>query len=97
MKPIKPVVTALAMLLFASAVMAAAQDYPVECAQRDVQLVTQIEQIGEAQSVSGEIMFEAFMTVMRARRACAQGRVALGLALYDSIFRTSLVGQMRVR
>jgi hypothetical protein len=37
------------------------------------------------------------MTVMRARKACAQGRVALGLALYDSIFRTSLVGQMRVR
>jgi hypothetical protein len=97
MKPIKPVVTALAMLLFASAVMAAAQDYPVECAQRDVQLATQIEQIGEAQSVPGDIMFEAFMTVMRARKACAQGRVALGLALYDSIFRTSLVSQMRVR
>lgn len=97
MKPIKPVVTALAMLLFASAVMAAAQDYPVECAQRDVQLVTQIEQIGEAQSVPGEIMFEAFMTVMRARKACAQGRVAVALALYDSIFRTSLVSQMRVR
>ena len=96
MKPIKPVVTALAMLLFASAVMAAAQDYPVECAQRDVQLVTQIEQIGEAQSVPGEIMFEAFMTVMRARKACAQGRVAVALALYDSIFRTSLVSQMRV-
>jgi hypothetical protein len=37
------------------------------------------------------------MTVMRARKACAQGRVALGLALYDSIFRTSLVSQMRVR
>jgi len=35
--------------------------------------------------------------VMRARRACAQGRVALGLALYDSIFNTSLVSQMRVR
>lgn len=97
MKPIKPVVTALAMLLFASAVMAAAQDYPVECAQRDVQLVTQIEQIGEAQSVPGDIMFEAFMTVMRARKACAQGRVAVALALYDSIFRTSLVSQMRVR
>jgi hypothetical protein len=98
MKPIKPVVAAFALLLLASAVMpAAAQDYPVECAQRDVQLVTQIEQIGEAQSVSGEIMFEAFMTVMRARKACAHGRVAVGLALYDSIFRTSLVSQMRLR
>jgi len=98
MKPIKPVVAALALLLFASAVMpAAAQDYPVECAQRDVQLVTQIEQIGEAQSVSGEIMFEAFMTVMRARRVCSQGHVAVGLALYDSVFKTSLVNQMSAR
>jgi hypothetical protein len=98
MTPIKPVVAALALLLFASAVMpAAAQDYPVECAQRDVQVVTQIEQIGEAQTVAGEIMFEAFMIVMRARRACSQGRVAVGLALYDSVFKTSLVDQMRAR
>ena len=98
MKPIKPVVAAFALLLLASAVMpAAAQDYPVECAQRDVQLVTQIEQVGEAQSVPGEIMFEAFMTVMRARRECSQGRVAVGLALYDSVFKTSLVGQMSAR
>jgi len=97
MKPIKPVVAALALLLFASAVMAAAQDYPVECAQRDVQLVTQIEQIGEAQSVPGDIMFEAFMTVLRARAACSEGRVAAGLALYDSVFKTSLAGEMLVR
>ena len=97
MRSIKPVVTALALLVFASSVSATtAQTYPVECAQRDVQVVTQIEQIGEAQSVPGEIMFEAFMTVMRARKACAQGRVAVALALYDSIFRTSLVSQMRV-
>jgi len=98
MPPIKPVIAAFALAALASAAMpAAAQDHPVECAQRDVQLVTQLEQVGEAQTVPGEIMFEAFMTVMRARRACAQGRVALGLALYDSIFRTSLVSQMRVR
>lgn len=98
MQPIKPVIAAFALAAFASAATpAAAQDHPVECAQRDVQLVTQIEQIGEAQSVPGDIMFEAFMTVMRARKACAQGRVALGLALYDSIFRTSLVSQMRLR
>lgn len=97
MQPIKPVIAAFALAAFASAATpAAAQDHPVECAQRDVQLVTQIEQIGEAQSVPGEIMFEAFMTVMRARKACAQGRVAVALALYDSIFRTSLVSQMRV-
>ena len=98
MQPIKPVVAAFALAAFASAVMAAvAQDHPVECAQRDVLLVTQLEQIGEAQSVPGEIMFEAFVTVLRARAACSQGRVAAGLALYDSVFKTSLAGEMLVR
>jgi hypothetical protein len=42
-------------------------------------------------------MFEAFMTVLRARAACSQGRVAAGLALYDSVFKTSLAGEMLVR
>jgi hypothetical protein len=98
MQPIKPVIAAFALAAFASAAMpAAAQDHPVECAQRDVQLVTQLEQVGEAQTVPGEIMFEAFMTVLRARAACSQGRVAAGLALYDSVFKTSLAGEMLVR
>jgi len=98
MQPIKPVIAAFALAAFASAAMAAvAQDHPVECAQRDVQLVTQLEQVGEAQTVPGEIMFEAFMTVLRARAACSQGRVTAGLALYDSVFKTSLAGEMLVR
>lgn len=98
MQPIKPVIAAFALAAFASTAMpAAAQDHPVECAQRDVQLVTQLEQVGEAQTVPGEIMFEAFMTVLRARAACSQGRVTAGLALYDSVFKTSLAGEMLVR
>ena len=71
---------------------AAAQSFPLECALRDAQLVTQIERHGEAQDVSGEILFEAFWTMQRARDACADGRVTVGLALYDSIFKTSLAG-----
>jgi hypothetical protein len=66
----------------------------VVCAQRDVQLVTQLEQIGEAQAVPGEILYEAFRVLTRARKACKQGRVDLALALYDSIFKTSLAGQL---
>jgi hypothetical protein len=34
---------------------------------------------------------------MRARRVCSQGHVAVGLALYDSVFKTSLVNQMSAR
>ena len=71
---------------------AAAQSFPLECALRDAQLVTQIERHGEAQDVSGEILFEAFWTMQRARDACHDGRVTVGLALYDSIFKTSLAG-----
>jgi hypothetical protein len=95
MKSIKPVVAVFALLVSASfAIPAAAQNYPVVCAQRDVQLVTQLEQIGEAQSVPGEILYEAFRVLTRARRACSQGRVELALALYDSIFTTSLAGHV---
>jgi hypothetical protein len=51
--------------------------------------------LGEAQSVPGEILYEAFRVLTRARKACSQGRTALALALYDSIFKTSLAGQMQ--
>jgi hypothetical protein len=98
MKPIKPVLATFAALILASSLTsAAAQTYPVECAQRDVQLVTQMEQYGESQSVPGEILYEAFLTMARAREACSRGRVAVGLALYDSIFKTSLAGQVPAR
>ena len=95
MKSIKPVVAVFAVLVSASfAIPAAAQNYPVVCAQRDVQLVTQLEQIGEAQTVPGEIVYEAFRVLTRARRACKEGRLELALALYDSIFKTSLAGRV---
>lgn len=99
MTPIKPGIAAAALLVLAHAVIgtAAAQAYPLECAQRDVQVVTQMERYGEAQSVPGEILYEAFLSLTRARQACSQGRVAGGLALYDSIFKTSLAGQMQAR
>jgi len=84
-----------AVLAIASPV--AAQSFPLACAQRDAQLVTQIERHGVAQDVPGEILFEAFWTVKRARDACSEGRVTAGLALYDSIFKTSLAGLAEVR
>jgi hypothetical protein len=76
---------------------AGGETFPLECAQRDVQLVTQMEQYGEAQSVPGELLYEAFWTMKRARDACAEGRVMAGLALYDSIFKTSLAGWVLIR
>jgi hypothetical protein len=71
MTPIKPAVAVTALLVFAPAMIpsAAAQTYPQECAQRDVQVVTQMERYGEAQSVPGEILYEAFLALTRARQA----------------------------
>ena len=84
-------------MLAAGSATALAQSFPLDCAQRDVQLVTQMEQHGESQDVPGEILYEAYWTMKRAREACYQGRVEVGLALYDSIFRQSLAGRTQMR
>jgi hypothetical protein len=91
MSPIKAAIVAAVLLVAGPSGSLA--DYPHECALRDVQLVTQLEQQGEAQAVAGDILYEAFWTMMRARHACAEGRVSAGLALYDSIFKQSLAGR----
>jgi hypothetical protein len=97
MNPIKAATLVGTIALLVAGPAAAEQSFPLECALRDVQLVTQIEQHGEAQDVPGEILFEAFLTMKRAREACAEGRERAGLALYDSIFKTSLAGRTQVR
>ena len=85
------------VMLAAGSAGAWAQNFPLECAQRDVQLVTQMEQHGDAQDIPGEILYEAYWTMKRAREACYQGRVSVGLALYDSIFRQSLAGRTQLQ
>jgi hypothetical protein len=98
MNPIKPTILVAALALLGGGPSAAGeQSFPLECAVRDVQLVTQMEQHGEAQDVPGEILYEAFLTMKRAREACYEGRELAGLALYDSIFKTSLAGRTQMR
>jgi hypothetical protein len=55
------------------------------CAMRDVELLTSIEEHGEAQDVAGDKLAEAFFTMMAARRACAEGREHDAFAIYDSV------------
>ena len=93
MKPIKHAFLVAASTLALTGPLAAqANDVSVshECAQRDVQSVTQLEQQGEAQALPGYVLYETFMTVLRARAACNEGRVADGLALYDGIIQPVL-------
>src|SRR6266436_613943 len=55
------------------------------CAERDLQYVILIERHGEAQDIPGEVLAQAFFTMMRARKACRQGREQDAFAIYDSI------------
>src|SRR5215467_12621741 len=55
------------------------------CAERDLQFVTLIERHGEAQDIAGDMLAQAFFTMMRARKACRQGREQDAFAIYDSI------------
>jgi hypothetical protein len=97
MKSIRHAVVTLPLLVFNGPTsVAVAQTYPLECAQRDVEVVTQLEQYGEAQAVPGEILGEAFFRLQHAREACSHGRVVVvGLAVYHSIFKTSLAGKIQ--
>src|SRR5262245_35695513 len=54
-----------------------------ECAARDLKLAMLIEERGEAQDVAPDRLANAFRTMIRARQACHDGRVADALALYD--------------
>ena len=56
-----------------------------ECAVRDLRILTQIEEHGEAQDVAGEDIAAAFFTLLEARHACAAGNITQALAIYESI------------
>ena len=94
MKSIKHIIAVALLVVGPSLAPAGAQTYPLECAQRDVQVVVQIEQYGEGQSVAGELLYEAFSDLAAGARNMLARAGGGGLALYDSIFKTSLAGQV---
>jgi len=55
------------------------------CAERDLQYVILLERHGEAQDIPGEVLAQVFFTMMRARKACRQGREQDAFAIYDTI------------
>jgi hypothetical protein len=75
-------------LLGASCAIAQATSGPSLCAGRDVELVIMIEDHGAANDVAPEKLYKAGLAQMDARRACSEGRVTEGIALYDEIIRS---------
>ncbi len=57
------------------------------CAARDVEVVTLIEDYGEAGDIVSERLAKAGLDQMQARLACAAGRPEVGIAIYDDIIR----------
>lgn len=56
-----------------------------KCAERDLQVVTAIEDRGRAGDVAAETLGQAGLARIRAQETCLQGRVGAALATYDRI------------
>jgi hypothetical protein len=61
------------------------------CAGLDGRIVALLQDHDEAQDLSAEELSDASLAIVRARRACADGRSAEAMALFDSLF---LVGPL---
>jgi hypothetical protein len=75
-------------LLGASGALAQATSGPSLCPVRDVELIILIEDHGTANDIAPERLAKAGLAQMDARRACSEGRVTEGVALYDEIIRS---------
>lgn len=81
------VVDAPSKNLLADAFSAAAAERPglTACASRDLKIVISLADHGEAKDVPPEALNSAFLALVKARGACAAGRVDEAVAIYDSI------------
>jgi hypothetical protein len=75
-------------LLVAGSAGAVAQTFPLECAQRDAQIINQTEQHGDTRDMPGDIRYDGLSTMKHSRNACYLGRVVVGHAADDSAFQS---------
>jgi hypothetical protein len=74
----------LGMTLSAMA-QAQAVQFARECALKETEAITVIEDHGTAEDLPADRLSSAGLTMLRARLTCYEGRVSEALALYDSI------------
>jgi hypothetical protein len=55
------------------------------CAQKEIQVITLIEDHGAAADLASDTLGDAGVTMLRARMACYDGHVSEAVALYDQI------------
>lgn len=87
-----------AAILLAMPLPAAAESeaFPALCAERDLRLVTAIEEHGQSQDVATKYLVEAGFGLMHARKACREGREAEAFALYDRLTLTLIAGPLSI-
>jgi hypothetical protein len=73
------------MLAGLSAGEADADETILPCVQRDLQLLTFVEESGAASAVHGQTLADAVLAMVDARKSCLEGRVGDSLAQYDRI------------
>ena len=84
----------LAMTLSAIA-QAQAVQFARECALKEIQVITVIEDHGAAEDLPAARLGDAGLTMLRARSACYEGSVGEALALYESILDLGPVASLR--
>ena len=72
---------------------AAETTMPSQCAARDVQLLTIIEQQGDAQAIPGDQVAAAFLALLDARQTCLREGAGAGLARYEAAIPTSEIAR----
>jgi hypothetical protein len=89
-----PVALALGLLIWgglpAAAIASDAATFALDCAHREVQVITLIEDHGEKQDVSSDKLAQAGFEMLDAREACYAGHVSEAVALYDRIMTDTL-------
>ena len=81
--------SAALLVLAGVGTISAAETMPSQCAARDVEVLTIIEQQGDAQAIPGDQVAAAFIALLDARQTCLREGAGAGLARYEAAIPTS--------
>ena len=81
----RSIVAAAVLVSGINSVAAGEKAFLLACAERDLRVVAMLEDRGSTNDVPADKLAGVFFTVMAARRACADGRIAEGIVLYDGL------------
>ena len=69
--------------------------FATACALKETEVITLIEDHGQAQDLPSDSLGDAGLAMLRARAVCYEGRVGEALALYDGVLALGPVVSLR--